>query len=250
MQIGAKAVETAGNHVLRRYLGYQLRVHGLTSARGLEINGMVGECVGFTPIPEARLHIRLPGFDAPFKVKLSNLLDPETDADVSEPKGVDQLDLRSCTDVDPAVILRAARTDIGKRTAEGEIRSCVGAGRADMRYRATSLLACLEDLKKGVTGAARTRFKCGETGPEALSDPFVRNMMQMKPGCVGNGTYDLHDLYDGGADDYQAALRLAEFPMSGFCVPCQMQYLESESAQAAVAANTFTDGNGGLHVTV
>jgi hypothetical protein len=224
MLSGADAVEAGGNITLRGYVGQRLRIHGLTSARGLEINGKLADCEGFDPFPEARLHMRVPGFDKVFKVKYANIQLPDTT--IEEPGGIEDLDLRDCTDVDPALILRLARTRVDSKTVRQGLQSAATAERPDMKHRANELLACLAALEGDVPSSARTRFECGEVGPHALGDRFVQQMMQMKPGCVGNGKFSLHDLHMGGVDNRQAARRLAEFPMSGFCVKCQMEFLE------------------------
>jgi len=56
---------------LTTYVGRVLRVYGLTSERGQELNGKVGRCEG---CDDTRLHLRLEGHPTPFKVKPSNVM--------------------------------------------------------------------------------------------------------------------------------------------------------------------------------
>lgn len=48
----------------------------------------------------------------------------------------------------------------------------------------------------------------------------------MKPGCVGNGKFKLDELYYNINDEVQAGKRWSEYGVSGFCIPCQIHYIE------------------------
>ena len=74
-------------------------------------------------------------------------------------------------------------------------------------------------------GLAREQFPCGDAGPHA-DHPFVKNMLAFKPPCVGDGFFRLGSLHTPACGDEQAARRLVEYTLSGFCVPCQVAYLE------------------------
>ena len=221
--VGSEAVEVGGNRLAEAAVGKEWRIWGLTSARGLELNGKIGVCEGFDPMPNVRLHLRVPGYHAPFKVKMNCCLEQDWPIP-DEPDSVSALDLSS--QVDRNAILLAANARISRKTVREEIRSNMDADRTDMSHRATKLSAYLDALEQGST--APPVFGCGEVGDAGLSDPFVRNMMQMKPPCLGNSKLNLNDLYLGGVDCVQAGRRLAEYPLSGFCVPCQIQFMESQ----------------------
>jgi hypothetical protein len=224
---GAEAIEAATIASMPNYVGKQWRISGLTSARGMEINGLLGTCEGFDHFPDLRLHLRVAGFDTVFKVRFANISDPQV-RPPSEPNSVANLDMRGSGDMDRATILRVARTQFDGRTAHDHIRGHATVTRLDMRHRASRLLECLNSLEQG-TSLEPPRLGCGETTEEALRDPFVRNMMQIKPPCVGNGRFCLHELHDSRVGDQQAAKRLAEYPMSGFCIKCQILYLEGDA---------------------
>ena len=224
--MGAEAVEVGGNRLAEAAVGKEWRIWGLTSARGLELNGKLGMCEGFDPMPNVRLHLRVPGYQTPFKVKMNCCLEPDTPVP-DEPDSVSSLDLSASARVDRNAVLNAANARISRKNAREEIRSNTNAGRTDMSHRAKKLVAYLDALDQGST-ALPPVFECGEVGDAGLSDPFVRNMMQMKPACIGNNKLNLNDLYLGGVDAVQAGRRLAEYPLSGFCVPCQIQYMERQ----------------------
>ena len=221
---GADGMAAAGNLALQGYVGREVRIHGLTSARGAEINGSLGQVIGFTPFPEPRLHVRIPGFANPFKLRVQNPL-----ADDIEPPAApnDEVgDPDSILDMFPAPLLRASRMAMdGPKTAREQLEELCNVPRLDMAHRARVLVDCLDALERG--DATSAEFDCGLVTEEALRDPFVANMLQMKPPCVGGGKFKLKDLTAAGASDTQAALRLAEFPASGFCVACQRAYLEN-----------------------
>lgn len=225
---GADAIMEAGNQSLPAYVGARWRVVGLTSERGMEINGKVGLCVGFDPFPVGRLHIRIDGFPHPFKLKYSNILDPETDYTEDEPTSISDLNLRAAT-VDREAVKRLARHAHSEaETVKAFLRDLCHADRPDMRHRASKLLLCLEEIEHGTAIEDIPQLGCGECPQEALEDPdpFVRNLLAMKPPCAGNGKFSLSDLHSGGVADAQAARRLSEYPMSGFCVPCQIRYMQ------------------------
>lgn len=226
MYVGADAVKIGGNRMAEAAVGKEWRIWGLTSARGLELNGKLGVCEGFDPMPNVRLHLRVPGYTSPFKVKMNCCLEPDTPIP-EEPDSVSTLDLSASSRVDPNAVLRAAAARIGWKSARDQIRSSTDAERTDMSHRAKKLLAYLDALDQESTTPPPT-LACGEVGDAGLSDPFVRNMMQMKPACIGDNKLNMNDLYRGGVDAVQAGRRLAEYPLSGFCVPCQIQYMESQ----------------------
>jgi len=207
-------------------VGKEWRVWGLTSARGLELNGKLGTCEGFDPMPNVRLHLRVPGYRTPFKVRMNCCLEPDTPIH-NEPDSISALDLSASAQVDRNAVLRAADARISRKSAREEIRSNTDAERTDMSHRAKKLVAYLDALERSSATPLPT-FACGEVGDAGLSDPFVRNMMQMKPVCLGNNKLNLNELYLGGVDAMQAGRRLAEYPLSGFCVPCQIQFMESQ----------------------
>lgn len=223
--VGSEAVEVGANRLAEEAVGKEWRIWGLASARGLELNGKVGVCEGFDPMPNVRLHLRVPGYQAPFKVKMNRILEPDRSIP-DEPDSVSELDLSSSAHVDRHAVLLAANARISRKSVREEIRSNMDAERTDMSHRATKLSAYLDALEQSST--VPPVFGCGEVGDAGLSDPFVRNMMQMKPPCLGNGKLNLNDLYLGGVNRVQAGRRLAEYPLSGFCVPCQIQFMESE----------------------
>lgn len=223
---GSAAVEGGANATLPGYVGRQLRIHGLTSATGLTINGRVGTCEGFDPFPIGRLHIRIPGHAKVFKVKYQNILSPEIHAE--EPSDISELDLGAASSIDRDYILRVAATRFGGKSAREHLHEHAAAERPDMKHRARRLLSVLAELDAGKTEPPK--LGCGEVGEAALRDPdpFVRNMLKVKPPCLGNGKFSLHELGLGGASDSKAACRLAEYPLSGFCTKCQIAYMESQ----------------------
>ena len=223
---GADAVREAGNRSLPGYVGGLWRVVGLTSERGMEINGKVGVCIGYDPFPVGRLHIRIDGFPQPFKLKYSNIIDPDL-AD-AEPTSVSDLNLGAASIDREAIKRLALHAHSEAPTVKSFLQDCCKADRPDMRHRALSMILCLDAINLGEPIEKIPQLGCGEAGEEALSDPdpFVRNLLAMKPPCAGSGKFSFSDLHSGGVGDAQAARRLAEYPMSGFCVPCQIRYME------------------------
>lgn len=226
---GAEGVIAGGNAQLEFMVGKDWLIVGLTSERGKQINGKCGRCLGFDPFPVGRLHIRVPGFDAPFKLKVCNLLPPEASA--GGPPSVAGIDLGAgSSEVDAEAILRVANVSWDGKSTRMHIQDAVRSDteRLDVRHRATRLLSYFEELLDGKQPPAV--FGCGEAGDAAANskDPFLTSLMGMKPPCVGNGKFSMDELFAAGADDLQAARRLAEYPLSGFCVRCQRHYMEGE----------------------
>lgn len=217
---GVDAVVAGGNAVMadcaRR--SASMRIRGLTSARGADLNDRVGVVVGFDPYPEPRYHLRVQGLSSRvFKIKPGNAL--EDGVYVSPPVAAAVSDAR----VDAPTLRRLADARFDGKPLRRHLLEHATAERPDLRHRASRLVQAVE----GSCDPPQT-FVCGDAGLEGADDPFVRNMMAMKPPCVGDGHLRLASLWDHGADDAHAARRLAEYPISGFCVPCQVAYIEMQ----------------------
>lgn len=222
---GAEAVASAADRLFPSYVGKEWLVSGLTSEKGLQLNGKLGVCEGFDPMPAGRLHMRIGG--TVVKLKIGNILNPDTAP--AEPTSVTGVDLGSGSEIERETILRISRTRYDGQTVRQHIESAATAERPDMRYRAKRLVALLDKFEENHS-TPHVTLGCGDPGEEALADtdPFVRHLQSMKPGCVGNDKFHLHELFAGGVDDVQAGRRLAEYPMSGFCVGCQRVYMEGQ----------------------
>lgn len=110
----------------------------------------------------------------------------------------------------------------GRAAASRILQSHTTYERPDVSHRAGALVQVLDGLDRGL---AREQFPCGDAGPHA-DHPFVKNMLAFKPPCVGDGFFRLGSLHTPACGDEQAARRLVEYTLSGFCVPCQVAYLE------------------------
>ena len=200
---------------LKAKVGKHWEICGLTSERGRTLNGLTGECVGYTGPPDLRLHLRVPAEDAVLKVKYSNVIEPDAAAVASENV--------PCTPTSAEKLKSVAKASLPKALKN------VMRERLDTVHRGRRLQESISALEQAGTSLP---IKCGEAGPEAerSNDPFMKQLISMKPACVGDGFFRLEHLYalgGHGSSDGQAACRLQEFVPSGFCVSCQIHYMEN-----------------------
>ncbi len=215
-------MEAAREQELRRCIGRRFVLTGLQSERGQEINGKLATVIGFEAEPEVRLHVKVPSHpkvpNRTFKVRYGNLLVPDSEMTLGG-----RLD-------GP---LRENVLRIG-RDALPQLFQNVGNGdnRPDWGHRAQRLQDAVAAWEKG----SSLELCCGEVGDRGaaiiagtISHPngdFIKQMYAMKPPCVGDGKFRLDQLLAGGADEGKARDRFLEYLPSGFCVPCQMRYME------------------------
>ncbi|KAJ1447572.1 hypothetical protein M885DRAFT_542389 [Pelagophyceae sp. CCMP2097] len=108
--------------------------------------------------------------------------------------------------------------------------------RPDWRHRVNALaemaraLECGEplDFPCGDPGAAVTLILAGDEAPPGVDANFLRTVYGAKPPCAGDGIFRLEDVFLRGVPDFKATDRFREFVPSGFCVHCQIKYMEEQ----------------------
>ena len=207
----ADAAVAATEDELRAYVGRHWLV--LSNEREAAINGRVGECVGFSHC-EGLLHVRVPGERQLLRLTPASVAEPPADATLAAIAAAPAA----------ASVLAAARDALDGALA------CVAADRPDTVHRGERVRLAVEALGRG--DEMEVALRCGEAGEvaEAAADgTLTAAFLAMRPTCQGDGTFRLHTLlhrFDAGP--HRAARRLAEFVKMGYCVQCQIEYLESQ----------------------
>jgi len=178
------------------------------------------------------LHVHIPGTKLRCRVKFCNVM-ALTEPVISENEEY----RRFVPALDAASILRAANHRIPNTMAGSRVRDCLkfyttcSVPGADVRGRATRLLNYVEALENAPLFSAPPRFDCWEVRDAELNDPVTMHLLQMRPACMGNGDFLLHDIFKGGVGDERAGMRMIRYAANGFCVACQMRYEEQPGSR-------------------
>ena len=180
------------DHLDRVFVGRELVLHHLTSARGQQLNGRRAQVVGRDTAPgKYRLHVSVDGA-APFRVLSTNLAPPGR-----------RTRAPALASEDAPAVLQALRGLIDAYPTEP--------GRADMRARLTWLRSHVD------AGRMPPPTRCGDAIRQSseLQSSWAQTISHMRPCCHGDNVCDLRRFDLGDVNS------LKEWVVSGMCEACQ-----------------------------